>query len=78
MHQAWWLGLTPEGRVEYMFERLETFRQVRLRVIGDRHPDASEAEVYAFWVGETYEDDLDPEFLKVAQEHIRSQGRSSS
>ena len=70
--QEWWLGLTGEERLEYMLNFQETIRQVQKENILLRYPGASDAEVDAIWVEETYRDELDSEFLKAAAESIRT------
>ena len=70
--REWWLGLTPAQRYAYVNERKARARQVRETMIRKLHPGASDAELDAIWVGEVYKDDLDPAFLRAAQEFIRT------
>lgn len=70
--REWWLGMTPEGRLKYAEEHKSAINEVRVQRIRRLNPGATDADVYAIWVEDTYKDDLDPEFLKTVQHAIRT------
>jgi hypothetical protein len=74
--QAIWLAKTGEERLEWWSRQMHAANMTRWNLIRDRNPGASEAEVDALWVEETYQDrhDIDPEFLARACDHIRARG----
>ncbi|GAB4329693.1 MAG: hypothetical protein Kow0010_14290 [Dehalococcoidia bacterium] len=73
--RQWWLGLAPEDRVAWMMECMRGIDDVRYGALRQRHPGASEAELDALRVAETYRDTVEPGSLARAVEAIRKRGR---
>jgi hypothetical protein len=73
-HREWWLGLTPVERLTWWLRRAHSTDTLRLNLIRQRNPGASEAELIALWTEETYRHSLDPAFLAKALAAIRARG----
>ena len=77
LQRDWWLGMTPEGRLEFMEEHKSSINAVRFQRFRRLSLGASDAEVYAIWLGDTYKDELAPEVLKATQRAIRARDNAA-
>ncbi len=57
-----------------MLDLSEMYIGVRMGVLREEHPDASEAELTAIWTEERYRDSLPADFLARAVAAIRARG----
>ena len=58
-----------------MMEFMEGINEVRCGALRQRHPNASEAELDALWVEETYRDSVDQGWLARAVQAIKNRDR---
>jgi hypothetical protein len=75
--RAWWEGLDGESRLEWWSRRQSLFARNRYNLLARRNPGASDAELMALWVEETYRGTVDPGFLARACAAIRARGDGS-
>ena len=71
---ARWQALSGVERVSAWSDRMHLANMHRYNLIARRNPGASDAELMALWVEETYRGTVDPAFLARACEAIRARG----
>ncbi len=72
MYRAWWEGLSGGERLDWLLSRREQFWEMRRDQLRRKHPGASQHEIMALWVEQTYRDSLPPDFLAKAAASIRA------
>lgn len=74
IEHARWQALTGEERVAAWAQRQHVANLHRYNLLARRNPGASDAELMALWVEETYRGTVDAGFLARACAAIRARG----
>ena len=73
-YEAWWQGLSGSERATWWLQRVHQMDQLRMKLLSDRNPGVSQAELMARWTEETYRGTVDAGSLARACEAIRKRG----